>query len=40
MSENLNLSQLYEKLEKFDIDVNENKPETMLNEVYRLEKKW
>lgn len=35
MSENLNLSQLSEKLEKFDIDVNENEPETMLNEVYR-----
>jgi len=35
MSENLNLSQLSEKLEKFDIDVNENEPEIMLNEVYR-----
>ena len=35
MNENLNLSQLSEKLEKFDIDVNENEPETMLNEVYR-----
>lgn len=35
MSENINLSQLSEKLEKFDIDINENEPETMLNEVYR-----